>query len=67
MIKWESNNRRIVAETVEGNASLTLAAKNTYRRDPINHFNRYTGGWNITNRHYWAVSIWSINLLFVFP
>ncbi|CAO2841106.1 unnamed protein product [Amaranthus hypochondriacus] len=54
VIKWESNNRRIVAETVEGNSSLILAAKNTYRRDPINHFNRYTGGWNISDTHYWA-------------
>ncbi|XP_021757840.1 uncharacterized protein LOC110722847 [Chenopodium quinoa] len=49
------NNRRSVAEnTTEGNSSLKLAAHNTYRRDPLNHFHRYTGGWNITDKHYWA-------------
>ncbi|CAO2822577.1 unnamed protein product [Amaranthus hypochondriacus] len=55
MIKWENNNRRIIAENSEGkSSSLILAAKNTYRRDPFDDFNPYTGGWNITNRHYWA-------------
>ncbi|KAK6782132.1 hypothetical protein RDI58_019928 [Solanum bulbocastanum] len=36
------------------NSSLILAAKRTYRKDPLNNFKRYTGGWNISNRHYWA-------------
>nr|GMD83972.1 Chaperonin like [Ipomoea batatas] len=36
------------------NSSLILAAKRTYRKDPLNDFKRYTGGWNISNRHYWA-------------
>ncbi|CAI9092656.1 OLC1v1027966C1 [Oldenlandia corymbosa var. corymbosa] len=33
---------------------LTLAAKRTYRKDPLDGFNKYTGGWNISNEHYWA-------------
>ncbi|KAK4422138.1 hypothetical protein Salat_1796100 [Sesamum alatum] len=34
--------------------TLVLAPRRTYRKDPLNHFKSYTGGWNITNRHYWA-------------
>ncbi|KAK4349149.1 hypothetical protein RND71_031904 [Anisodus tanguticus] len=52
--------KRILAESPDGeaearlNSSLILAAKRTYRKDPLNNFNRYTGGWNISERHYWA-------------
>ncbi|GAV60559.1 hypothetical protein CFOL_v3_04089 [Cephalotus follicularis] len=35
-------------------SSLVLAAERTYRKDPLNGFKRYTGGWNISERHYWA-------------
>lgn len=35
---------------------LVLAAQRTYRKDPLKGFDRYTGGWNIKKRHYWAVS-----------
>nr|GLL37842.1 uncharacterized protein LOC109169584 [Ipomoea trifida] len=49
---------RVLAEGPNGepplNSSLILASKRTYRKDPLNHFERYTGGWNISNRHYWA-------------
>ena len=38
------------------NSSLVLAAKRTYRKDPLDDFNKYSGGWNIRNKHYWAVS-----------
>lgn len=27
------------------------------RRDPLNHFKRYKGGFNVTNMHYWSVSL----------
>ncbi|XP_022721099.1 uncharacterized protein LOC111278739 [Durio zibethinus] len=37
-----------------GNRSFILAEKETYRKDPLDHFNYYTGGWNITNIHYQA-------------
>lgn len=49
------NTRRSVAETVY-NSSLILAEGRTTRRDPNNDFKLYTGGWNISNGHYWSVS-----------
>lgn len=48
-----SNTRRSVAETVN-KSSLILAAERTYRRDPFERFKSYSGGWNISNVHYWA-------------
>ncbi|KAK9280378.1 hypothetical protein L1049_014067 [Liquidambar formosana] len=35
-------------------SSFVLAAERTNRKDPLNGFRRYTGGWNISERHYWA-------------
>lgn len=37
-------------------SSIVLAAQRTQRKDPLNGFKRYTGGWNISDHHYWAVS-----------
>jgi hypothetical protein len=37
-------------------ATLVLAANRTKRPDILRGFRRYHGGWDITNRHYWAVS-----------
>ncbi|CAN4086443.1 unnamed protein product [Withania somnifera] len=37
-----------------GNSSLVLAAERTHRRDPLEDRSYYTGGWNISNDHYWA-------------
>ncbi|XP_051129251.1 uncharacterized protein LOC127250135 isoform X2 [Andrographis paniculata] len=34
--------------------SIVLAPSRTYRKDPLDNFRSYTGGWNISNRHYWA-------------
>lgn len=63
---WENSTEKfIVAETplygptynnpqVIGDASVALAAQRTFRKDPLNGFQKYTGGWNISNRHYWA-------------
>ncbi|XP_022987675.1 uncharacterized protein LOC111485158 [Cucurbita maxima] len=45
---------RNLAEAAVGNSSLILAKSRTHRKDPLNNFARYTGGWNITNKHYWA-------------
>ncbi|OWM86747.1 uncharacterized protein LOC116186973 [Punica granatum] len=42
-----------ISEPVD-NALLILAAQRTRRKDPLNGFDRYTGGWNIEDRHYWA-------------
>ncbi|XP_042502415.1 uncharacterized protein LOC122079771 [Macadamia integrifolia] len=34
--------------------TLVLAAEKTNRPDILNGFKHYRGGWNISNRHYWA-------------
>lgn len=65
--------KRLLAEGPGGDESdsplnssyLVLAAKRTYRRDPLNGFKKYTGGYNITERHYWAVSPPQILILFL--
>ncbi|XP_004501360.1 uncharacterized protein [Cicer arietinum] len=36
------------------NSPLPLAAERTRRKDPLDGFNKYTNGWNITDHHYWA-------------
>ena len=46
-----------IGEPVDNSPVLVLAPKRTYRKDPLNDFKRYTGGWNISDRHYWAVSL----------
>lgn len=35
-------------------STFVLAAGITYRKDPLNGYQRYTGGWNISDQHYWA-------------
>lgn len=35
--------------------SLILAAERTNRPDILDGFKHYSGGWNITDKHYWAV------------
>ncbi|KAG8060595.1 hypothetical protein GUJ93_ZPchr0002g24589 [Zizania palustris] len=51
--------RRSTAEApvdinVTTNSSFILAEVRTYRKDPLNGFRKYTGGWNISELHYWA-------------
>lgn len=29
----------------------------TVRVDPLDHFKKYRGGYNITNKHYWSVNL----------
>lgn len=53
VVSW-GTKRVLTEEEPPLNSSLILAAKRTYRKDPFNNFKRYTGGWNISNRHYWA-------------
>lgn len=38
----------------KSNDSLILAEIRTRRPDILHKFKRYSGGWNITNKHYWA-------------
>jgi hypothetical protein len=37
-------------------SSFLLAAEQTQRKDPLDGLRYYTGGWNISDEHYWAVS-----------
>ncbi|GJX00005.1 chaperonin-like protein [Tanacetum coccineum] len=41
-------------EQKNGNVSLVLAQDRTTRKDPLDRFKKYRGGWNIKERHYWA-------------
>ncbi|XP_028792413.1 uncharacterized protein LOC114748217 isoform X2 [Neltuma alba] len=52
VLPWKT--RRLLANETTGNSSLVLAQDRTRRKDPLDHFNRYTGGWNISNKHYIA-------------
>uniref|UniRef100_A0A5B7ACE5 Uncharacterized protein n=1 Tax=Davidia involucrata TaxID=16924 RepID=A0A5B7ACE5_DAVIN len=36
-------------------STLVLAARRTKRPDILRGFRRYRGGWDIANKHYWAV------------
>ncbi|KOM42021.1 hypothetical protein LR48_Vigan04g221900 [Vigna angularis] len=36
------------------NSPVPLSAERTRRKDPLNSFNKYIYGWNITDNHYWA-------------
>jgi hypothetical protein len=40
----------------QGQNTLILAANRTNRPDVLRGFHRYHGGWDISDRHYWAVS-----------
>ncbi|EAY95776.1 hypothetical protein OsI_17650 [Oryza sativa Indica Group] len=56
--------RRLIVETPSpgagadaahpGTKSLPLAAARTHRRDPLANLTMYSGGWNISDQHYWA-------------
>lgn len=49
-------------ENGSSSSSLVLAQERTTRKDPLNKFKKYRGGWNIKERHYWAVSF--VNFVF---
>ncbi|CAN4088559.1 unnamed protein product [Withania somnifera] len=50
-----SVSKRLLKENNgSGNSSLVLASERTHRRDPLEDRSYYTGGWNISNDHYWA-------------
>ncbi|XP_051191548.1 uncharacterized protein [Lolium perenne] len=62
--------RRSIAEApadinVTTNSSFILAEHRTFRKDPLNSFDRYTGGWNISEVHYWASVGYTAYPLFV--
>ncbi|KAI3454228.1 hypothetical protein Pfo_010891 [Paulownia fortunei] len=56
VLSWGRTERLLADNSSEQevDSTLVLAPRRTYRKDPLNDFKRYTGGWNISNRHYWA-------------
>lgn len=55
VLPWKTR-RSMAEEEATSNTSLILAQRRTTRKDPLDNYNHYTGGWNISNRHYIAVS-----------
>ncbi|KAG8656217.1 uncharacterized protein LOC110613992 isoform X2 [Manihot esculenta] len=47
LVSWETR-RSVLTE----NESMILAAERTHRRDPLNNFKYYKGGWSISEKHY---------------
>ncbi|KAK9102091.1 hypothetical protein Sjap_019345 [Stephania japonica] len=70
----QSHNPRlgtaVVAAEVAGdgivdNSTLLLAEDRTRRKDPLDGYKKYGGGWNISNEHYWASVGYTAAPLFV--
>ncbi|XP_057434439.1 uncharacterized protein LOC130727351 [Lotus japonicus] len=47
------------------NSPLPLAAERTRRKDPLNSFNQYLSGWNISDHHYWASAAYTAVPVFI--
>ncbi|TKW06905.1 hypothetical protein SEVIR_7G271600v4 [Setaria viridis] len=58
--------RRSLADAATpANNSLVLAAARTHRSDPFANLTAYTGGWNISDQHYWGSVAYTAVPLFV--
>ncbi|TVU08306.1 hypothetical protein EJB05_41706, partial [Eragrostis curvula] len=55
LFAYVSGDESIDLAAAESNTSV-LAAERTRRKDPLDGLRYYTGGWNISDRHYLAVS-----------
>ncbi|KAI3497849.1 hypothetical protein L1887_33437 [Cichorium endivia] len=51
---WRNGILSPSAEAPGPSGSLVLAGSRTKRPDILNRFRKYVGGWDITNKHYWA-------------
>ncbi|XP_054792407.1 uncharacterized protein LOC129320174 [Prosopis cineraria] len=63
--KLTQDMRRPLADDTAAKTSLVLARERTRRKDPLDHFNLYNGGWNISNQHYYASVIFTAVPFFV--
>lgn len=56
MINWlvDYAERRLVELDY---ASEAKQSDDTVRINPLNNFKKYEGGFDITNKHYWSVSL----------
>ncbi|KAK8930945.1 hypothetical protein KSP39_PZI016099 [Platanthera zijinensis] len=43
----------------DGNISESVLTRTTERVDPLEHFKKYNGGFNITNKNYWSSTIFT--------
>ncbi|XP_047966767.1 uncharacterized protein LOC125211111 [Salvia hispanica] len=50
---------------LENETVLVLAKERTRRKDPLDNRRYYTGGWNITNKHYFASVLYTGTPLFL--
>ncbi|PKU85360.1 hypothetical protein MA16_Dca003099 [Dendrobium catenatum] len=64
--EWQDGNHGLFQSTLYSsnslstdNTSIILASERTKRKDPTKLYNYYTGGWNISDEHYWAVSFFA--------
>ena len=65
--EWKSEFTRVApAPGPKGVDVLILAANRTNRPDILRGFQRYRGGWDIADQHYWAVSAVFSSLIIVF-
>uniref|UniRef100_A0A452XCA2 Uncharacterized protein n=1 Tax=Aegilops tauschii subsp. strangulata TaxID=200361 RepID=A0A452XCA2_AEGTS len=46
----------LLASSLCAGSAAPLAAQRTRRKDPLDGLRPYAGGWNISDRHYIAVS-----------
>ncbi|XP_057790669.1 uncharacterized protein LOC131007766 [Salvia miltiorrhiza] len=62
----ESAGDGVVRRSVlENETVLVLAEERTRRKDPLDDLNYYTGGWNISNEHYFASVLYTGSSLFL--
>ncbi|XP_051148161.1 uncharacterized protein LOC127263185 [Andrographis paniculata] len=54
-----------VNDTSGNSSSLILAEGRTRRKDPLDNLHYYTGGWNISNEHYFASVLYTGSALFL--
>jgi len=68
LTRWENDDdvkRRSLVEDATSSSPMVLAQQRTLRKDPSDHFRLYTGGWNLTDSHYWASAIFTAVPFFV--
>ncbi|XP_043702993.1 uncharacterized protein LOC122653122 [Telopea speciosissima] len=53
-IPWGTRRSVIEGNDTTNSSFLIFAEHRTYRKDPLNGFKYYAGGWNLNNKHYLA-------------
>lgn len=58
MMLYDHVSGRFLAET-NNDSDSSRYLDDTVRVDPLDGLKKYRGGYDITNKHYWGVSIYS--------